>query len=110
MAPIYARADVFVLPSSYETFSLVTFEAAAAGLPLLVTRVSGVEEILEDDVTGWGITQDGHDIANRLRLLSNDRVRLRLGAAARTAAARYSWDRMVEQYIALYRELANEPR
>jgi glycosyltransferase involved in cell wall biosynthesis len=36
-------ADAFVLPTGYETLSLVTYEAAACGLSLLVNRVSGVE-------------------------------------------------------------------
>jgi glycosyltransferase involved in cell wall biosynthesis len=51
----FRAADAFILPSRYETFSLVTFEAAASGLPLLVTRVSGVEEILRDGENGWFI-------------------------------------------------------
>src|SRR5205823_6389522 len=45
LAPWYAAADAFVLPSAYETFSLPSFEAAASGFPLLVTRVNGVDEL-----------------------------------------------------------------
>ena len=45
---VYQLADAFVLPSSYETFSLVTFEAAASGLPILATPVSGVRELIDD--------------------------------------------------------------
>ena len=41
-------ADVFVFPSAYETFSLVSFQAAAAGLPLIVTHLYGVEEFAKD--------------------------------------------------------------
>ena len=41
-------SDLFVFPSSYETFSLVTFQAAAAGLPIIVTRLHGVEEFSVD--------------------------------------------------------------
>ncbi len=54
-APYYAAADAFVLPTAYETFSLASYEAAAAGLPLLVTRVNGVEDLLVDGETGWFI-------------------------------------------------------
>ena len=40
--PAYlAAGDVFILPTEYETFCLVAFEAAAVGLPILVTPVSG---------------------------------------------------------------------
>ena len=70
---LYHAADAFVLPTSYETFSLVTYEAAASGLPLLATAVSGIEDLLVDGVTGFRITYDSPQIAARLRQL----VRLR---------------------------------
>ena len=42
----YQAADLFVLPSAYETFSLVCFEAAACGLPLVIPPISGAREIV----------------------------------------------------------------
>jgi glycosyltransferase involved in cell wall biosynthesis len=85
----------------------VTLEAAASGLPLLVTRVSGVEQLLHDDANGWFIAQDADDIAGRLRTLEADPQRARtMAAAARRAAGDYSWERMTEGYLALYDELA----
>ncbi len=104
VAPWYRRADVFVLPSAYETFSLVTYEAAASGLPLLVTRVNGVEDILRDDVNGWFIDRDPDTLRRRLRSLRDEpRLREKLGAAARESSLEYSWSRVVEQYEELYR-------
>ncbi len=50
---VYELADAFVLPSSYETFSLVTFEAAASALPVLATPVNGVRELIEDGHNGF---------------------------------------------------------
>jgi glycosyltransferase involved in cell wall biosynthesis len=106
VAPFYAAADAFVLPTAYETFSLVTFEAAAAGLPLLVTRVSGVEEILRSDVNGWFIERDADAIAARLERLAVDAgLRASMGAAARAAAESFSWSSMVEYYAAHYGRL-----
>ena len=55
---MYELADAFVLPSSYETFSLVTFEAAASGLPILATPVNGVRELIEDGRNGFLIAPD----------------------------------------------------
>jgi glycosyltransferase involved in cell wall biosynthesis len=46
-------ADGFVLPSRYETFSLVAFQAAAAGLPVIVTPLHGVEEFVQDGHNGF---------------------------------------------------------
>ncbi len=108
-AAYYAAADAFVLPTAYETFSLVTYEAAAAGLPLLVSRVSGVEDLLVQDRNGWFIERDPADIAARLEALADDGLRRGMGTAARQDSARFGWDRTVEGYESLYRELAAEP-
>ena len=46
----YSAADVFVFPSRYEAFSLVTLEAVASGLPLIALPINGTEELIEDGV------------------------------------------------------------
>ena len=50
--PYLWAADAFALPSSYEVFPLVSLEAAAAGLPLSVTPLNGVEEFIRDGKNG----------------------------------------------------------
>jgi UDP-glucose:(heptosyl)LPS alpha-1,3-glucosyltransferase len=108
---VYAAGDAFVLPTAYETFSLVTFEAAACGLPLLVTRVHGVEELLQDGHNGWFIARDPHDIARRLEQLRSDSELARgMGLRAREAAAAYSWDAMADGYMSVYAEVADRAR
>jgi UDP-glucose:(heptosyl)LPS alpha-1,3-glucosyltransferase len=103
---VYALADAFVLPTSYETFSLVSFEAAAAGLPVLATPVSGVRELLEDGRNGFLIGRDPQQIAERLgRLAADPKLRAEMGAAARKSALRFSWAAMVAAHIELYGEL-----
>jgi glycosyltransferase involved in cell wall biosynthesis len=106
--PFFLAADVFLLPTSYETFSLAAHEAAAASLPLLVGRVNGVEEILADGVNGWFITQDPAQIADRLSRLLQPEVRRLMGNRSRAAVHRFSWTAMVEGYEALYSELRRE--
>jgi glycosyltransferase involved in cell wall biosynthesis len=107
----YALADAFVLPSSYETFSLVTFEAAASGLPLLATPVNGVRELLRDGENGFTIDRDPELIAARLRALGADAsLRERLGARARESALAFSWEAMVRKHHELYEELAPRAR
>ena len=51
--PFLWAADGFTLPSMYETFSLVTFEAAAAGLTVIVPPLYGVEEFLVNGENGF---------------------------------------------------------
>lgn len=102
----YAAADAFVLPTSYETFSLVTYEAAASGLPLLVTAVSGVVDILVDGVNGFFIDRSPATLATRLRILTDDTKRREMGAEARRAAASAaSWPAMCDRYAEMYSQL-----
>lgn len=50
--PYLWMADAFALPSAYEVFPLVVLEAAAAGVPIIVTPLNGVEEFCVDGVNG----------------------------------------------------------
>jgi glycosyltransferase involved in cell wall biosynthesis len=103
----YAAADAFVLPSDYETFSLVTFEAAASGLPILATPVSGVRELIRDGENGLLIDRDPRRIAEQLgRLAEDPGMRRRLGDAARASALQFSWQEMVTRHHRLYAHLA----
>ncbi|HEV3047135.1 MAG TPA: glycosyltransferase family 4 protein [Solirubrobacteraceae bacterium] len=103
---VYQAADAFVLPSSYETFSLVTFEAAASALPILAAPVSGVRELVRDGENGYLIGRDPDEIAARLRELGADpQLRARLGAAARASALEFSSERMVARHHELYQRL-----
>lgn len=104
---LYELADAFVLPSEYETFSLVTFEAAAAGLPILVTPVSGVSELIRDGENGYVIEREPEVIADRLeRLASDPALRAELGETARRATLEFTWEKMVGAHHELYERLA----
>jgi UDP-glucose:(heptosyl)LPS alpha-1,3-glucosyltransferase len=108
---VYALADAFVLPSAYETFALVAFEAAASGVPVLATPVSGVRELLRDGENGFQIARDPRDIATHLQALAGDpQLRRRLGAAARAEAQRFSWEQTVTRHHELYARLAGAGR
>jgi len=111
MPRLYAAADAFVLPTAYEAFPLVALEAAASGLPLLITRVNGVEELLDDGRSGWFVAREGHDVAKRLNELRADaELARRMGVAARAAAAGFSWEAMAAGYASLYAELDDANR
>jgi glycosyltransferase involved in cell wall biosynthesis len=104
---VYGLADAFVLPTSYESFSLVTFEAAASGLPILATPVNGVRELIDDGENGFLIDREPHTIAERLnRLAADPALRRRLGEAARRSALEFGSQKMITGYHELYRHLA----
>lgn len=109
LEPVYEMADAFVMPTSYETFSLATFEAAASGLPLLASAVNGIEEILIDAHNGYFVGASAPDIARRLRELAADPGRrAALGRAARESALAFSWGKMVQDHHDLYESLMSE--
>jgi UDP-glucose:(heptosyl)LPS alpha-1,3-glucosyltransferase len=109
MPSVYAAADLFLLPTSYEAFPLVLLEAAATGLPILITRVHGAEEFIRERENGLFITQDPLDIAQAIQVvLGNLELRERLGHAARTAVLQYSWDLIAEKTRNVYRNVFDQ--
>jgi UDP-glucose:(heptosyl)LPS alpha-1,3-glucosyltransferase len=102
----YAASDLFILPTFYEASSLAVLEAAASGLPLLVTKVNGTEEFVVDGANGYFISRDPEDIAEKIQLLISDSEKLRtLSVNARRTAERYSWDQISESILSLYRQV-----
>jgi glycosyltransferase involved in cell wall biosynthesis len=105
---LYAAGDAFLLPTAYEAFPLVALEAAASALPLLATRVNGIEDLIGDRPIGWFVARDGEDIGRRLNQLQADReLADAMAQAARDVAHGYSWQAMADAYSDLYRELTD---
>ena len=85
LAPVYRRANIFVLTSDYEGAPNVILEAMASGLPVVATSVGGVPEIIQDGETGF-IVAPGDEEAlctTLLRLMNDSGLRETIGAAAR---------------------------
>lgn len=101
-----AAGDVFVLPTEYETFCLVAFEAAAAGLPVLVSKVSGPDMLIEPGQNGEFLDRDAARTARLLDAYSDPELRRLHGAAARLKASGFSWDNANISHMALYEGLA----
>lgn len=104
--PYLWASDIFAFPSAYETFSLVTFEAAAAGLPLLVSHLHGVEDLLRDEENGWLVQRDPADIAARLQTaLSGRPALITMGERAAASAQLYNVEAFVQNWRARYEEI-----
>jgi glycosyltransferase involved in cell wall biosynthesis len=101
----YRAADVFVLPSGYETFSLACFEAAACGLPLVVTSIPTATVLVGDGEAGVVVDRNAGAVADALLMLSDDAIRRRMGAAARDRVKHYTWEVAATATAALYRQL-----
>jgi UDP-glucose:(heptosyl)LPS alpha-1,3-glucosyltransferase len=100
----YAASDIFVFPTEYEAFSIATLEAAASGLPLLMTKVNGTEELLVDGINGFFIERDGRDISEKI-LETVNRGMIYMGRNARRSAEHYGWKSIAEQTKAVYNEV-----
>jgi len=104
-SPWYQSADVFVLPSLYETFSLVAHEAAACGLPVVATPVHGIRELVGQEEAGLLVERRAESVAVALyRLTSSSELRRRLGQAARERTARYTWEQTTRAFLEVVAE------
>jgi len=107
--PYYAAADLFVLPTAYEAHPLVPHEAAAAGLPVVVTRVNGVDELIGRNEAGLLVERDRHAVGAALAQLALDpELRERLGRAARVRTRDLTWERSSERMVLLYHGLEEQ--
>lgn len=105
----YGASDVFVFPSLYEACPLVVFEASASGIPILGTKINGVEDFLRDGVNGFFVKQDSEDIAEKLQLLiNNPSLREQMANAARESVKHYTWDEMYQKHKRLYQKLLDK--
>lgn len=107
MPELMAACDVVVLPSRAEALPTVLMEAAAAGRPVVATRVGGVPEIVEHGQTGLLVPPgDPAALAGAIVQLMMDQRRARtFGARARSLArARFSLDQQVERTLLLWRD------
>jgi glycosyltransferase involved in cell wall biosynthesis len=105
---VLAGADVFVLPSLSEGVPLALLEAMLAARPIIATAVGEVPTVLEGGRRGVLVAPgDAEALARALEDLALDPVRAsRLSAAAaQRATEEYSFERMIERYVALYTTL-----
>jgi starch synthase len=110
---LYSHASLFVCPSVYEPFGLINLEAMACGTPVVATRVGGIPEVVLDGETGQLVPpRDPAALADAVRRLLADPGRAaEFGAAGRRRVeARFSWDRIAERTLEVYREAIASPR
>ena len=105
LVPWLSSADVFLLPSSEESFGLAALEAMACEVPVVVSRVGGLPEVITDGETGFLCAPDDLDgmTARVAALLQDSALRERIGrAAAAHVRAHYCVNAVVPMYEAVY--------
>jgi len=105
LAALYRRAAVFALSSDEEGLGIVALEAMASGVPVVCTRCGGPETSVIDGETGFLVAiGDARAFADRLvRLLSDDALRRKMGASARSHVdATFSLQRTGASFLQAY--------
>jgi glycosyltransferase involved in cell wall biosynthesis len=88
---LYRTSDIFALPTRADCYSIVCLEALAAGMPVVVTRVGGIPDVLEEGVSGHLLEVDDRvTLTSRLEnLVADPARRLEMGAKARARAIQH---------------------
>jgi glycosyltransferase involved in cell wall biosynthesis len=96
--------DAYALPSAYETFSLAIFQAAAAGLPVLMSEhLYGAEDLIRDGDNGWVVPRTEEGVTRGLERLISDRNRLpQMAASAVQSVQSYSQEVFQKRWVQLY--------
>jgi glycosyltransferase involved in cell wall biosynthesis len=103
-----AHCDALLMPSLHEGLPYTLLEGMALGTPIIASRVGGLAEVLQDEITALLVPpSDVGSLAHAiLRLHDSPALRLDLGAQAqRVQQARYSLKAMTESYLGIYRAL-----
>jgi glycosyltransferase involved in cell wall biosynthesis len=112
LVDLFASAQVAVVPSLYEGFSLPAVEAMACGTPLVATTAGALPEVVgPDGVTALHVRPgDPEALAVAVgRLLDDPELAARLGAAGRQRVVqRFTWRAVAEQTVAWYRAVLKE--
>lgn len=109
MLPVYAAADIFILPTIYDPFSNACLEALACGLPVITTRSNGFNEIIENGVHGSIVDQAGDFLALRdaIRLWSDRSRRVATRSTNIQRASRFDISKNIEQTLEILTRVAS---
>ncbi len=108
----YREAAVAVFPSFYEPFGIVALEAMAAGVPVIVSDVGGLREIVTHGVDGWKVPPgDARVLAETIRqVLGNEEGARAVALRGLRRAGEFRWPGIARKTAAVYQRIRNEAR
>jgi teichuronic acid biosynthesis glycosyltransferase TuaC len=98
------KHDIFIMPSFFETFGRVYFEAMAMGIPIICARNSGIYGLFKESEEGISVNHENiNEIAEALRfLIVNSKERLRIGKNGQDLIKGYTWENIVKILYSKY--------
>lgn len=110
MEDILAIADLFLLPSQYESFGLAALEAMAAGVPVVSTNAGGLGEIMVQGVTGYmsGVGDVEGMGRHAIAILQNDERLQEFKTAAAQHAHKFDINTIIPIYEQLYDDVLSK--
>ena len=109
--PIYfSAADVFVMPSAYETFGIAALEASACNLPVIAPQVGGLKSVVKHGQTGFlSVNKSPESLMHYLEiLLKNKPLRELFGVNSRLHAMNYSWGKSSKDLISVFEDVLSK--
>jgi glycosyltransferase involved in cell wall biosynthesis len=109
---MYANSDLVVVPSIWgEPFGLTALEAMSCEVPVLASRVGGLQEIVRDGENGLLFTAGSYtELAEKMdQLLDDEDLRRRLGRQGRRCVVQnYSWSQIIDRYISILEDMIKQ--
>ena len=109
--PIYfSAADVFLMPSAYETFGIAALEASACNLPVIAPQVGGLKSVVKHGQTGFlSVNKSPESLTHYLEiLLKNKPLRELFGVNSRLHAMNYSWGKSSKDLISVFEDILSK--
>lgn len=102
----YGCGDILVLPTKYEPTGFVVMEAMASGIPVIVSKVAGTSELLDEPLCRLNNPLDENELAEKLLFfIENKEYGIKLGYKLRKKIEDYTWEKVVTETLKVYQEV-----
>jgi len=100
-----AKMDIFAMPSIHDAFGVAALEAQAMGVPVVATRVEGIPEVVENEMTGILVEPRNVEQLSQAitKLIENPELRSEMGRRGREyVLAHYQWEQNASEIEEIY--------